>query len=175
MMWRTHTLFGVASLWLLAPVPGLLTGDTLGPLAMFAAFGALLPDLDASESKIRSLAVGGVRPFVPVSILIHRMWGHRGLLHSPLGLVLAACGAVILALFGYGLPALALLIGYASHLVADACTRSGIPGWPNRADRRIYLLPPRLRFVTGSMAEEALVPLIALVVLVLLLTHYSFR
>jgi inner membrane protein len=171
MTWRTHTFFGVTSLWLLAPVPHLLTAATLGPLALFAAFGALLPDLDASASKIRSIGIGGVQPFVPFSLLIHRTWGHRGLLHSPLGLLLAACAAGILALLGYGLPALALLLGYASHLVADACTRSGIPGWPNRADRRIYLLPYPLRFVTGSAAEETLIPLLALSVLLLFLTY----
>ncbi|MCW3053460.1 MAG: hypothetical protein JWN14_2630 [Chthonomonadales bacterium] len=171
MMWRTHAFFGVASLWVLTPVPGLLTSTTLGPMALFAAFGALLPDLDASESKIRFLGMGSVQPFVPLSTLMHQAWGHRGLLHAPLGLLFAASGAGIVALCGYGLPALALFIGYASHLVADACTRRGIPGWPNRADRRIYLLPYDLRFVTGSRAEEALVPLLALAVLMLFLTH----
>jgi membrane-bound metal-dependent hydrolase YbcI (DUF457 family) len=175
MMGRTHTLFGVASLWLLAPVPGIIASDTLGALAVCAAFGALLPDLDAAQSKIRSLGMSGIRPFVPLAMLIHRTWGHRGLLHSPLGLLIAAYGAGILANFGYGVPALGLLLGYASHLVADACTRTGIPGWPNRADRRIYLLPYSVRFVTGSSAEEALVPLLCLVILALFLVYLPLR
>jgi inner membrane protein len=172
MMWRTHVLFGISSLWLLSPVPGVLTSHTVGPLAAFAAFGALLPDLDAEESKIRSLSWGGVRPFVPLSGIIHKAWGHRGLLHSPLGLCCAAGGAIVLSLFGYGLPALALWLGYASHLAADACTKTGIPGWPNRPQARLYLLPTRWRFVTGSAAEEALLPLLGVAVLALLLTHY---
>ena len=172
MMWRTHALFGMASLWLLAPFPHVLTSATVGPLAACAAFGALLPDLDASESKIRSISYGSIRPFVPFAQIIHRTWGHRGLLHSPLGLCFAALGAVLLALCGFGLPALALWLGYASHLVADASTKSGIPGWPNRQNRRLWLLPLKWRFTTGSWAEEALLPLLGMVVLALLLTHY---
>lgn len=174
-MGRTHMLCGIASLWLLAPVPGLLTERTLGLLAICSAFGALLPDLDAAQSKIRSLSVQGVRPFVPISTLVYRTWGHRGLLHSPLGLLIAAAGAGILAIIGYPLAALGLWIGYASHLGADACTRSGIPGWPNRADRRIYLLPHAARFVTGSSAEDALIPLLCLGILALFLTHAPLR
>ena len=172
MMWRTHALCGIGCLWLLAPLPGVLTSHNAGPLAALAAFGALLPDLDAEESKIKSLSWGGVRPFAPIARIVHRSWGHRGLLHSPLGLCGAGGIALLLALVGYGLPALAIWIGYMSHLAADACTRTGIPGWPNRPQRRLFLLPPSLRFVTGSVAEEALLPLLALVVLALLLSHY---
>ena len=51
MTWRTHELFGIASLWLLAPIPGILTSNTIGPLCALAAIGALVPDLDASASK----------------------------------------------------------------------------------------------------------------------------
>jgi inner membrane protein len=172
MMWRTHVLFGMSSLWLLAPVPAVLTNHNVGPLCALAAFGALLPDLDAEESKVKSLSWKGIRPFAPLAQAVHRTWGHRGLLHSPLGLGVAAGGAILLALLGYGLPALALWLGYASHLAADACTKTGIPGWPNRPERRLYLLPRGWRFVTGSMAEETLLPLLALAVMALLLSHY---
>ena len=60
-MWRTHALLGVGALWLLAPVPGALTPGNVGPLCALAAFGALLPDLDAEESKVKSLGVMGIR------------------------------------------------------------------------------------------------------------------
>lgn len=82
MLWRTHTLVGISSLWLLAPLPNVLTTETIGPLAVLATLGALLPDLDAQQSKIRSLEVRGLRPFVPLSLLANRAFGHRGLLHS---------------------------------------------------------------------------------------------
>ncbi len=85
-MGRTHALLGVASLWLLQPLPGVLTPDTAPPLAIAATFGALLPDLDAAGSTIKYLQVGGVMPFMPLSGLLHRAFGHRGLLHSGWGL-----------------------------------------------------------------------------------------
>lgn len=126
MTWRTHALLGVGSLWLLQPVPhGIGTGDgvsNVGLLAAAAAFGALLPDLDASESRIKHLSPGwGIEPFALPSLLLHRAFGHRGLLH------------------------------------------------PRRL--RFFLLPPKLRLVTGSPAEDALLPLLADPVLLLLFLH----
>jgi hypothetical protein len=73
---------------------------------------------------------------------------------------------------------LALTLGYGSHLAADACTRSGIPFLyfhVSRNKRRYHLLPPRLRFVTGSDAEAALLPLLGLLILLLLLRHLSLE
>lgn len=172
MMWRTHVFLGVNALWLLAPLPGAITSNTVAPLCALAAFGALLPDLDAQESKIKSLSWGGVRPFAPVAFLAYRTWGHRAFLHSPLGLLVFAGVCVPIGLNWGLLPALALWLGYASHLAGDALTRTGIPGWPNRGDRRWYLLPERYRFVTGSAGEEALLPLLALPIVVLLLSRF---
>jgi len=55
MTWPTHTLFGVSTLWLLAPVPPEVLQANIGVLVTAATLGALLPDLDASESKIKHL------------------------------------------------------------------------------------------------------------------------
>jgi len=172
MMGRTHALLGAGSIWLLSAVPGAVTNANVAPLCAIAAFGALLPDLDAGESMIRSLRVGGFRPFAPIGFVAHRQWGHRALLHSPAGLVAFAGLCIPVGLLWGPLPAVALGLGYASHLAGDACTRTGIPGWPNRPDRRFFLLPPRSRLVTGSTAEECLVPLLAVAILLLLLSHY---
>lgn len=168
MLWRTHTLVGISSLWLLAPLPNVLTTETIGPLAVLATLGALLPDLDAQQSKIRSLEVRGLRPFVPLSLLANRAFGHRGLLHSLPGWLGFGLLCLALALWWGWEASLALFLGY-SHLAADACTKSGIPGWPNNRSRRLHLLPPGLRFVTGSPAEDALLPLLAFSALWLLL------
>ena len=65
---------------------GALTGDNLPLLVVIAAFGALLPDLDAEQSKLKSISLGGVQPFAVPAIAIHRAWGHRGFLHSLAGL-----------------------------------------------------------------------------------------
>ena len=88
MTWRTHLAGGIASLALLLPFTA---GQDAGLLALFAALGSLLPDLDARESRIKNLTLGlPFRPFLLPAFLLHRTLGHRGLLHSLAGLLLAA-------------------------------------------------------------------------------------
>ena len=53
MRWQTHTLIGITSLWLLTPFLAQADTANIGVLAACAAIGALLPDLDASDSKIK--------------------------------------------------------------------------------------------------------------------------
>ena len=159
MLSRTHILIGVSTLWGLAVIPDALTRDNVALLAGVATFGALLPDLDAVESKIKSLSIKGVRPFAPFADMANQVWGHRGFLHSPLALGLLGV-ALMPSLYwvDWQVP-LALWLGYGSHLMADACTRTGIPGSP--FTKRIFLLPKRWRILTGSAAEELLFPFLA--------------
>lgn len=174
MQWRTHIALGLNTLWLLQPIPAAITPDTLLPLVAAVAFGSLLPDLDASESKIKYLSVGGVRPLVPLAILLHRSLGHRGLLHSFMGLGLCALPAATLSLWWGWQPAVGLLLGYAGHLAGDACTRTGIPLlYPRR--RRYHLLPRPWRFTTGSAAEEVLFIALSMPLLGLLLLQLPFH
>ena len=84
--------------------------------------------------------------------------GHRGRTHTLLALALLGAGAWYL-----GLPpwALAFLAAYASHLLADSLTRSGIPlFWP-LAGRRFHLLPFGIKLSTGSWVEYVIVAPIA--------------
>lgn len=173
MLWRTHILAGISSLWLLQPVPDLFTTDALAPALAFAALGALLPDLDATESKIKYLEVGGIRPFAPLSIATNQAFGHRGLLHSPVMLVGIGLFAGLLSIWWGGIPCLALWLGYGSHLALDSCTSSGIRLLPSRKDR-FHLLPRPLRIVTGSLAEEVVLVLLAASTMTLLLQCLSF-
>ena len=124
----------------------------------------MLPDLDAQHSKIRSLRLGPIRLLDPLGALIYGAWGHRGPLHSLPGLaVFGLLAALPLALtwdWAYGAAA---LLGYGSHLALDAMTRHGVPLVPTRERderwgfrHRSHLLPRRLRFVTGSAAEDVL-------------------
>ncbi|GDX40758.1 hypothetical protein LBMAG21_10500 [Armatimonadota bacterium] len=159
MLSRTHILIGVSTLWGLAVIPDALTRDNVALLAGVATFGALLPDLDAVESKIKSLSIKGVRPFAPFADMANQVWGHRGFLHSPLALGLL--GLVLIPSIwwlDWQVP-FALWLGYGSHLMADACTRTGIPGSP--FTKRLFLLPKRWRILTGSSAEEMLFPFLA--------------
>ena len=170
MTWSTHALFGISALWLLAWVPPELLRYDIGTLAAVAALGALLPDLDASESKIKHLKLLGsnLKPFLLPAQVVSRSDQHRGLLHSLAGLAMVSL-MVSPAFFWMGwAPVVALLLGYASHLVADAATKSGIVLLYPRLTR-FYLLPQKCRITTGSSAEEALlIPLVVPVAVLLL-------
>ena len=167
-MGRTHALAGVASLWCLQAVPNLIRPELLAPLGVLAALGALLPDLDANQSQIKHLSVAGIKPFAPSSVLLYRTFGHRGVLHSLLGLGIATFLLLPMA-FATGLAVpLAISLGYASHLATDACTKSGIPLlYPDR--RRYHLLPRPLRLTTGSQAEDGLFMILTVLVAGLML------
>src|SRR5690348_665061 len=125
MRWHTHVLFGISTLWLLSPLPQSPSID-FGVLSACAAFGALLPDLDASESKIKHLRIGDMELFALPAQVLHQTLGHRGFLHSLWGLTTLAVLALPIAWFWDWRPWVALTLGYASHLAADACTKSGI-------------------------------------------------
>ncbi len=143
-----------------------MTPDTIGAVAAAAALGALLPDLDAADSKIKHLRIAGMKPFAPIAVVLYRGLGHRGLLHSLAGLgIISALTAPLIPWWGWQ-PSIALMLGYTSHLIADACTKDGIPVfYPNR--RRYHLLPRPWRITTGSLAEEMLLPFLAFAVLLL--------
>ena len=170
---------GVSAVWLLAPIPGAIGhGQASGAanpalLALAAALGALLPDLDAQRSTIRYLRVDmgrgkRLRPFEPLAALVSRTLGHRGPLHSLLGIgaVWLLLGLPILLWIGWQ-PSAAFALGMLSHLLGDGCTKlgdgctkSGVPLLFPRAGRR-HLLPPSLRLTTGSLAERRLLALLA--------------
>ena len=157
MTWPTHALFGISTLWLLAPVPPEILRADFGVLAAAAALGALLPDLDASESKIKHLKIPNtqIKPLMLPALVVSRSDQHRGLLHSFAGLGMMAL-FFIPAIFWIGwAPVVALLLGYFSHLMADAATKSGVRLlYPN--PKRFHLLLLGWRFTTGSVAEEVL-------------------
>ena len=157
MTWPTHALLGLNSLWLLAPLPIELLGYNIGTLAVCATLGALLPDLDASESKIKHLKIPGTgfKPFMVPAQVVHRTSQHRGVLHSCWGLGMITLMATPFMLWVGWAPVVALLLGYSSHLLGDSATRSGLRLlYPN--PRRFHLLPKALGITTGSQAEEVL-------------------
>lgn len=157
---------GIAALWLLPTA--LATSTASVPLALlFAVLGSLLPDLDARESKLSNVQLGGVAWFKPAAHLAYRRLGHRGAMHSLLAvLVVAVVIGLPLAVFLDPLVGLGLVLGYLSHLALDGCTRSGVPLlWPQA--ERVRLLPRPLLVTTGSQTED-------LVFLVLTFTATAF-
>lgn len=173
MTWPTHALLGINSLWLLAPLPPELLAYDLGTLAACATLGALLPDLDASESKIKHLKLPGTqfKPFLLPAQVVSRTDQHRGLLHSLWGLGMATFVLIPAAVLIGWAPIVALLLGYISHLLGDSATKSGIRLlYPRKL--RFHLLPPHLRLTTGSQAEDVVAALMVLPVLLLLLSNF---
>ncbi len=169
MTWPTHALLGINTLWLLAPLPPEVLQANIGVLAAAAVLGALMPDLDASESKIKHLKIPNtqIKPFMLPAMIVSRSDQHRGLMHSLAGLGMMAIFAFPLTFYAGWAVGIAFLLGYASHLVADSATKSGIRLLYPRA-QRFYLLPLAWRFTTGSLAEEALFLPLALCSLLLL-------
>ncbi len=170
MTWPTHTLFGISTLWLLAQVPPEVLQANTGVLAAAAALGALMPDLDASQSKIKHLKIPNtqIKPFMLPALIVSRSAQHRGLMHSLAGLGMMTVFALPFGFYAGWAVGLAFLLGYASHLVADSATKSGILLlYPNT--HRFHLLPVRWRLTTGSLAEDVLLMTLAFSVFLLLM------
>ena len=112
-----------------------------------AGLGALLPDVDTPNSRAGWCVY-------PLASYLEKKFGHRTVTHSFIGTGIFAALCAPLLLWPHLAPFYwALLAGYASHLLADAATKSGVPlAWPNR---RSWVLPgnDQFRVKTGSAAE----------------------
>lgn len=139
MIARSHVAVGGAA-W--AGIAS-LGGAPVEPVGLaLAALGALLPDIDHPHSW-----VGRRVPWLswPLAAVL----GHRGVTHS---LVAIALGLVVLLAGGAGWLTAPIVVGYLSHLVADALTPAGVPLlWPSP---RVF--SARL-FQTGSLLEHVFV------------------
>ena len=97
----------------------------------------MLPDIDTMHSHVGRFVL--LRP-------LQWLTKHRGVMHSLAGCAGATAGVALIA----EQAALPFLLGYATHLVADALTREGIPLlWPARVHFRGFLR-------TGGMVEQAI-------------------
>ncbi|MFA6098087.1 MAG: metal-dependent hydrolase [Patescibacteria group bacterium] len=171
----THAAIGANMAW----VP-LLFGLTVQPwFTIVGAFAALLPDLDASESKIKNITLGGrvagikvgFKPLAPLAMILSGIFGHRGALHSLSFVILVAIGA------GFLIPHftlslwLVVVFGYLSHLILDSLTKSGVEFfWPYK--KNFGLLPHWLRLHTGGFFDY-LIMLIGFAGVILFL-YYNF-
>lgn len=160
MTWRTHVTFGLTFT---------LFGFTILSLSfnpfgiIVAAFGSLFPDLDAHESKIKNLRLfrkkgllSLVKPFEILGFILNKTFGHRGALHSLIGLVGFSYLAYFISnYFGEPLFFLYFTLGFLSHLVSDMLTKSGVEiFYPWKKNFR--LLPRALALKSNSFADEVL-------------------
>jgi len=111
MLFRTHIAFSFLISLLFIHV---LNTENQILFMILVLFGSMLPDIDSLNSKISNKI-----PILPkiLSLFVK----HRGIFHS---IFMALAISYIIYLFtGYFSG---FLIGYLSHLVADAMTKSGI-------------------------------------------------
>ncbi|MBF0305482.1 MAG: metal-dependent hydrolase [Alphaproteobacteria bacterium] len=146
MMAGSHVVLGAAA-WHVAALALSIPADD--PLMLGAAgLGALLPDIDHPKSWAG-------RKLGPLSMLIAGVFGHRGVTHSLLA-VLICLGLLVWG--GLGAMAMPVVVGYLSHLAGDGLTISGVPLlWPWRRPFGLPLVR------TGTLTETALVAALAAV------------
>jgi inner membrane protein len=162
----THAVFGVAALTGAALVLGTDPPAYVYPVAVGAAW---LPDVDNPRSTLGNGLSRMKNPVLNVlsrpfswmlkttSFVLARTVGHRTLTHSLLGILLFSL-PVWLFLGGFTNLSLALVAGYASHVVADALNTRGVPLlWP--VGKSFRLVPGGVR--SGGAVEVA-VALVAL-------------
>ncbi len=124
------------------------------PSVLVAATTSVLPDADYPKSWL-GYQLGSI------SEDLHRLFGHRSFLHSLIALVFvtALLAPPLWWLVGWPAPAIAVFVGYGSHLFADMMTLGGVQlFWPSRA---IAVFPGRdeYRVISGGNSERVFVAL----------------
>ena len=161
----THELIGVSA------AIGAAKVARLGPAAISAAaaaavYGSWLPDIDQFGTRVhrrsrlerRSLVAGAVGALLRLPLVAFgALASHRAATHSALACV-AVTGGVGLALTPLGLAVAPIVaggmgLGYAAHVLADACTPAGVRLWWPLSRRRVWLLPAGRRIATGTIRE----------------------
>src|SRR4051794_8011249 len=168
----THQIAGVG---IAAVAAAAWDADAAGAAVLVGAawLGSMLPDADLAgarvyrrtriERRVLLARLAGSLARLPLRLLV--LLGHRGLTHSLLACAVAAllCGVAV-SLVAPTLAVAAgagLALGYGAHLVADACTPSGIALWAPISRKRRWLLPRAARIPTGSLREYALAAVLA--------------
>lgn len=146
MMGKTHITVGAT----MAVAYALQTGMDYRQTAVMTgivAFGSLFPDIDHPSSILG-------RPLYPISKIINKLFGHRGVTHSLI--LYVAVGLVSYFIFPLYWPiTCAFLFGVLSHIIMDFLNPGGVP--------LLYPLKKRfnlLRIRTGSPAEYVLMLLL---------------
>ncbi|QKE37321.2 metal-dependent hydrolase [Ferrovum myxofaciens] len=142
MLAKTHVIFGAGSALVGSAVIHLPLSSSL-LMVSAGVIGSLLPDIDHPGSTFG-------RKIWPVSLIISKVFGHRGITHS----LLAVAGLAFLLVSNHQLPTvgIGLIVGYLSHLLGDFITPHGIPlFWPAR---KCYHISRPIK--TGGFGENVL-------------------
>jgi inner membrane protein len=178
----THAVFGVAALAGATLVAGADPPAYAYPVAIAAAW---LPDVDNPRSTLGNGLSRSKNPLLNLasrplswalrttSFVLVRTVGHRTLTHSLVGVLLFAL-PVWLFLGDFPNLSLALVVGYASHVFADALNTRGVPLlWPLGRPFRIV---PGGGVRSGGAVEVAVaLAVLAFALYALLLIHPALR
>ncbi|MEM2089553.1 MAG: metal-dependent hydrolase [Candidatus Pacearchaeota archaeon] len=157
MLFRTHFIFALL-LFMIFVLNSNMTLTNKLVFLIFLLLAASFPDIDVPTSKIG-------RKAKILSNLANVLFKHRGFLQS-----LTFLGLLYLAFFIFRIPkiiALAFTLGYSSHLLLDAFTKTGI-----------YLFwPLKLRvkgpIKTGSLTESLIFLILLFAFLYAFLKNFS--
>ena len=121
------------------------TRETMFLMVGGAALGSLLPDIDTHKSTISQI-LPPITTFI--SNLIHKFFGHRGLIHYPLLYIILA-----LLTLPRNFNLIGLYFGIFGHLLLDACTYQGIPGltWIFHRKSTLRILPKNWKMYVGTL------------------------
>ena len=128
------------------------------PSVIAAAICSVLPDADYPKSWI-GYQLGSV------SEDLNRLFSHRSFLHGllALALVITVLGLPLLWIVGDPAPAVAVFVGYGSHLLADMMTLGGVQlFWPSRL---IAVFPGRDQYRVVSRSETVFVAVVFILAL----------
>lgn len=135
MLGKTHRLGGITT--------GIVTAVALGthsqfldnelylavPIIFGGMVGGLMPDVDHPGSTMG-------KKLKPISLIVNKLFGHRGFTHTFLALVLSSLPIFFLSVYlpvEWGLQRMLVsygigyAVGYLNHLLLDALTPAGIP------------------------------------------------
>ena len=135
---KTHAAVGANAAWI-GLAFGAVSPEIAAVLLAVAAFGGLMPDIDAPRSKFHTLTKGVFR-------IIGITTQHRGFFHSvPAVFILYVAALFALWRFHPALPA-ALTLGYVSHIVIDMLTPGGV--------RVLFPIKKKFRWIPRKLAPN---------------------
>jgi len=174
MMGRNHRTSGILTGFGVGVAVG-LSWPVLIPFTVITAVAALLPDLDSYNSiAVKCLGPLGHPVCTGLRRLSQLLGGnaHRGLTHTVAAwLVVSALATLLVGVTSsFWWVALAVSLGYLTHLAGDIGTIRGLPLlWPYRGWRDIKM---PLRFKAGGSFENYVIrSLMIMGVCVLFLVH----
>jgi inner membrane protein len=113
---------------------------------IISILATLAPDIDHPKSFISQL--------IPqLSKIICKRTHHRGFTHNGKAIIFSSLIALII-LIKFPIMALAWIVGYTLHIIADGMTVSGIRDFCN--GKTFYSLPYRLRFKSGDIVDNSI-------------------